>query len=218
MSGIGGLSSLDDPVRHRLYEYVAARDEPVSRDAAATAVGIGRTLAAYHLDKLAEAGLLATSYARPPGRGGPGAGRPAKRYTRAAGELAASVPPRNYLLLARLLADAVGDDPSGEVRSAVGRAAYRTGRSTGRSAADVVTALHDGGYEPASNSGGEIELRNCPFHRMVEQHTELVCGLNRNLLQGLLDGAGARGAEACLSPSPGRCCVRIRGLHATGDK
>ena len=74
---ISGLSSLNDPVRRRLYEYVGTRDEPVARDDAATAVGISRTLAAYHLDKLADVGLLATSYARAAGRGGPGAGRPA---------------------------------------------------------------------------------------------------------------------------------------------
>src|SRR5512135_3349010 len=106
LAALAGLASLDEPVRRRLYEYVGDQDWPVSRDEAAAAAGITRTLAAYHLDKLAEAGLLATSYQRPAGRAGPGAGRPAKLYRQAGQELTVSVPPRAYELLARLLAEA----------------------------------------------------------------------------------------------------------------
>ncbi|MGH3552002.1 MAG: helix-turn-helix domain-containing protein, partial [Mycobacterium sp.] len=67
IGAIAGLSSLDDPLRRRLYEYVVSCDEPAARDDAAGAVGISRTLAAYHLDKLADAGILAVSYARAAG-------------------------------------------------------------------------------------------------------------------------------------------------------
>src|SRR5450759_3149651 len=104
---LAGLSTLDDTLRRQLYEYVTECGEPTSREQAAAAAGIGRTLAAYHLDKLADAGLLVTSYQRPAGRSGPGAGRPAKLYTRAEQELNVSVPPRDYELLARLLVSAV---------------------------------------------------------------------------------------------------------------
>src|SRR3569833_924177 len=103
LAALSGLSHLDDPLRRELYEYVVDNDGPVSREQAAAAASVGRTLAAYHLDKLAEAGLLAISYQRPAGRGGPGAGRPAKLYTRTTRELAVSVPPRDYELLATLL-------------------------------------------------------------------------------------------------------------------
>lgn len=225
LSGLDGLSSLDDPVRRRLYTYVSSHDEPVSREDAATAAGVSRTLAAYHLDKLTEAGLLTPSYARPAGRGGPGAGRPAKLYARAERELVVSVPPRNYLLLAGLLTEAIGNDDSGTVRAAIRSAAYEAGRATGRSVGDVMSALRDSGYEPATSDGGDVELRNCPFHQLAQQHAELVCGLNRHLLQGLLDGSHARHAHACLHPRPGRCCVVIRDLfpaqggrrrHSTG--
>ena len=74
LAALNGLSHLDDPLRRQLYEYVIESDRPVSREQAAAAASIGRTLAAYHLDKLAEAGLLTVSYQRPAGRGGPGPG------------------------------------------------------------------------------------------------------------------------------------------------
>ena len=117
LAALNGLSHLDDPLRRQLYEYVIESDGPVSREQAAAAASIGRTLAAYHLDKLADAGLLTVSYQRPAGRRGPGAGRPAKLYTRAAQEITVSVPPRDYELLARLLVASVEQDASGAVQA-----------------------------------------------------------------------------------------------------
>jgi predicted ArsR family transcriptional regulator len=106
------LSSLADPTRRRVYEFVSLQGRRVSRDEVASGAGIGRTLAAYHLDRLAAEGLLAIGYQRRSGRTGPGAGRPAKLYERAEGEVAISVPPRDYGLAARLLADAAATDAS----------------------------------------------------------------------------------------------------------
>ncbi|PKV99925.1 putative ArsR family transcriptional regulator [Amycolatopsis echigonensis] len=212
---ISGLSSLDDPVRRRLYEYVRSRDEPVARDDAAAAAGISRTLAAYHLDKLAEAGLLATSYARAAGRGGPGAGRPAKRYARAQRELSASVPPRDYGLLAGVLAEAIAADDTGAVQHAMSAAAYQAGRAA--SDPDLHAALRACGYEPSTTADGDVELRNCPFHQLARRHTDLVCGLNLHLIRGLLDGSAPSPARAVLAPRPGRCCVRILGAPISAD-
>jgi len=131
LAALTGLSHLDDPLRRQLYEYVIESDGPVSREQAAAAASIGRTLAAYHLDKLAEVGLLTVSYQRPAGRGGPGAGRPAKLYTRTAREISVSVPPRDYELLARLLVASVEQDASGAVQQAVNSAAHEAGRHAG---------------------------------------------------------------------------------------
>lgn len=206
LGAVAQLSSLDDPVRRRLYEYVASRTEPVARDDAAAAVGVSRSLAAYHLDKLADANLLAVSYARPNGRKGPGAGRPAKLYSRTQDELSVSVPPRNYRLLAKLLAGAVVDDASGAVGSAVLATARRTGQET-VSTGGVVDALCRCGYEPAETADGDIELRNCPFHQLARQYPELVCNLNLHLIQGLLEAAGEQPSRAVLAPHEGRCCV-----------
>src|SRR5581483_11937951 len=93
---VASLGSLGAPTRRALYGYVSRQGEPVGRDEAAAAAGIGRTLAAYHLDRMVEDGLLEVSFARRTGRRGPGAGRPAKLYRRASREFSISLPPRDY--------------------------------------------------------------------------------------------------------------------------
>ncbi len=207
---LSSLSALADPVRRQLYEYVASQDWPVRRDDAASAAGISRTLAAYHLDRLAEAGLLAISYARPDGQGGPGAGRPAKLYQCVQDEVSVTVPPRSYGLLAHLLADAVAADESGGVRSALLATAENEGRKSAAEGTGLLAALQRRGYEPVVTGGGDVDLRNCPFHRLAERHVELVCGLNLALLRGVLGGCGEDPGRAELAPRSGRCCVTIR--------
>jgi predicted ArsR family transcriptional regulator len=209
LDALAALSNLVDPVRRHLYEYVTSQSEPVTREEAAAAVGIGRTLAAYHLDKLTESGLIEAGYARPEGRGGPGAGRPAKHYVRADRELSVSVPPRSYLPIASVLAEAVSADTTGAVRTAAARAARQIGRAAA-DGSDLDTALRGSGYEPARTKDGDIVLRNCPFHQLAKGHVDLVCGLNRDLIDGLLEGAGQGKSEAVLAPQDGRCCVVIR--------
>ena len=214
---LASLSSLDDPLRRRLYEVVTSRTGPVSRDEAASEAGIGRALAVYHLDKLVESGLLTASYQRPPGRRGPGAGRPAKVYARSDREFAVTVPPREYELAARLLVQAVEADPSDRSRAVLAEAARRLGTELGsafeRDAGkrDVKGVLTQQGYEPCGGADDVIRLRNCPFHQLTEQHREVVCGMNLALVEGLVDGLGAGGLRPVLDPQPGHCCVAIGG-------
>jgi predicted ArsR family transcriptional regulator len=221
-----GLSGLGDPLRRALYRHVAERGVPVSRDDAARAVGISRPLAAYHLDKLVDDGLLEARYQRRGGRQGPGAGRPAKHYVRAAGQIELSLPTRDYAALAELLAGAVEADPSRAAQAALNRAAGTLGAELGteaarRTAADgnpdeVLAALRqtlaDRGYEPYDDTDGAIRLRNCPFDRIAAQHRQLVCGANHAMLQGLtdqVDGDPPTVVRAVLDPQPGRCCVTL---------
>jgi predicted ArsR family transcriptional regulator len=213
---VSSLSSLDDPVRRRLYEVVCERAEPVGRDEAAAAAGVGRALAVYHLDKLAEAGLLTASYQRPPGRGGPGAGRPAKRYARSDREFAVTVPPREYELAARLLIQAIESDPSGRSRATLADAARRLGselgsRYHGHGGDNLMGALARQGYEPRRGEDGVTRLRNCPFHQLAEHHRDIVCGMNLGLIEGIVSGLAAAGARPVLDPRPGHCCVAIGG-------
>ena len=213
---LASVSSLDDPVRRRLYEEVSRRSEPVCRDEAAAAAGIGRALAVYHLDKLVESGLLTATYQRPAGRSGPGAGRPAKLYARSEREFTVSVPPREYELAARLLAQVVESDASGRSRAVLLEAARRLGAELGgrlrsRGADDLETTLAGHGYEPRRDEAGTIRLRNCPFHQLAEAHREIVCGMNLGLIEGLVAGFGVPQARPALDPSPGHCCVTIGG-------
>jgi predicted ArsR family transcriptional regulator len=207
--GVAALQSLHDPVRRGLYRYVAAQSHEVGRDEAARAVGVQRGLAAFHLDKLVEAGLLeVAAVRRVSGRSGPGAGRPAKLYRRAAAEHELSIPERTYELAARLLAEAV--DEAG-VEPALHAAARRLGvRAGGQQEArrDVAEVLARRGYEPYRD-GAALRLGNCPFRDVAGQFPAVVCGMNLALLEGLLEGLGATEVAAVVDPVPGRCCVAV---------
>src|SRR5918911_1365062 len=90
------LAAAADPTRRALLSLVSRSPTPVGRDAAAAALGIPRATAAFHLDRLVEAGLLDSRFLRVNGRAGPGAGRPAKLYSRTGAEVGVSIPERHY--------------------------------------------------------------------------------------------------------------------------
>jgi predicted ArsR family transcriptional regulator len=217
---LASVSCLDDRVRGRLYAFVSGRDEPAGRDEAAAAVGIGRALAVYHLDKLVEAGLLTASYRRPPGRSGPGAGRPAKVYARSRGEFTVTVPVREYELAARLLVQAVATDRSGQALAALQAAAWHLGADLARRhqagqapgappRPALESALSEHGYAPWRDEAGTVRMRNCPFRHLAELEPELVCHMNLTLIQGLVAGLDAEGPQPVLDPEPEHCCVAI---------
>jgi predicted ArsR family transcriptional regulator len=206
---LAALASLGGPLRRALYRSVTSRDGGVGRDEAAAAVGVSRALAAYHLDKLVEAGLLDARFERRTGRRGPGAGRTAKLYLRSASPVEVALPARDYELMAGLLARAVEADPSGGAGAALDRAARATGAEVAAERGDdaeVASVLADRGYEPYQDEG-VLRLRNCPFGRLAEAHRDLVCHANLAFMEGLLDGLGRGGLRAVLEPRPGRCCV-----------
>jgi predicted ArsR family transcriptional regulator len=64
------------------------------------------------------------------------------------------------------------------------------------------------GYEPRVD-GDCVVLGNCPFHSLAASYTALVCGMNLDLITGMLGALPARCARARLDPAPGRCCVTI---------
>jgi predicted ArsR family transcriptional regulator len=103
---VAGVAALDHDVSRAAYRLVLAEGW-VSRDRAAEALGVARSVAAFHLDKLLDAGLLTTRYERTSGRSGPGAGRPAKLYGRSDAEFDVSQPPLRYDLASALLARGV---------------------------------------------------------------------------------------------------------------
>lgn len=217
------LEVLAEPRRRAVFDVVLRAVRPVTRDAVATAVGIDRKLAAHHLDRLVEAGLLTASFARPPGRpGGPGAGRPAKQYAATRPEVGLSVPPRHYDVAARIMATALVS--AGDSKKAVPAAAKQEGQRVGRAhrelptrgsgdpdpVAEATALLDDLGYEPQHERQG-VRLANCPFHALLDVSVELVCGINQAFCTGLLDGLELGDeVRAVLDPQPGGgCCVRL---------
>ena len=221
LADVVGIAALADPLRLRLYRHVARSTAPVGREEAAAAVDVPVHTAKFHLDRMVADGLLEVEYRRLSGRSGPGAGRPAKLYRRAARDFSVSVPARHYDLLSDVLADAA--QASVEQRLPVDEVAPEVARRHGelhgvdwvdRTTRDapldrLAEALDDVGYEPRVDDG-RLVLENCPFDRVAREHTTLVCGLNLDFVRGVADGLGCDGVAATLEPSPGRCCVSAR--------
>ncbi len=234
---LAALATLSEPQRARIYELLAAAEQPRSRQQIAETLGLGRTLVAFHLDKLEQAGLV-----RPVT--GPAAtgrrGRPAQLYQVTGRELSATLPPRRYGLLAEILVEAAREQrPPEPLQEAAVRVAARrghrlaaghapsdsaaaptdpTGPATGHTSTgppaertDPVRHLHvlltRLGYEPTRRDD-DVLLTNCPFQRLRMLDTDLVCSINAALARGYLEGLGiADRFTARLRPCPSNCCV-----------
>ncbi|MGY1761747.1 helix-turn-helix transcriptional regulator [Geodermatophilus sp. SYSU D00779] len=220
---VAAVAALAEPTRRRLYDHVVRQPQPVGRDEVAGALGMVRATAAFHLDRLVAEGLLDVHYERRSGRTGPGAGRPAKFYRRAACSVAVSLPERHYDLAGELLAGALEEaDATGESpRVVLERRARERGRELGARAAGgdgaepALRVLDEHGFEPR-REGAAITLANCPFHALAQRHTTLVCGMNLGLLEGLLHELAGTGLTARLAPAPDRCCVRLEARADSG--
>lgn len=224
--GAGAIAALEDDLRRRMYLFIRRQGRPVSRDEAADHVGISRKLAAFHLDKLVERGLLSAHYARLPGRGGRGAGRSSKLYEPSDLEVDVSIPERRYDIVGEIMvATLTEEDAEGSPREVATRIAFDRGHAIGeevraemrlrppgseRALAVAEETLAGYGYEPYRVGQGTISLRNCPFHDLSRRAPDLVCGLNREFIDGLLRGIGNDSVEASLEPTPGECCVKLR--------
>jgi predicted ArsR family transcriptional regulator len=218
---IAVVAALDEPVRRALYEYAVSRPVAVGRDEASQAVGVSRELAAFHLDKLVQLGMLEVEFRRLSGRRGPGAGRPAKLYRPSDRQIEVAFPDRRYELAGHLLARALEDNGTLPAQS-LDRTARRFGEQLGAEARrdlgrrpsrarllqHAEAVLRSYGFEPAVDDG-EIHLRNCPFDGLAREHRELVCGMNLAILEGLLTGLRTEALTAKLAPEPGMCCVVV---------
>lgn len=214
---------LGEDVRRRLYEVVRAARRPVSRDEAAAAVGISRKLAAFHLDKLADAGLLRFRF---DSRGARTVGRKPKVYEPADTAVQVSIPARRHELLAEILVRAVVSEGERETaRTAAVRSAYERGHAVGATERDRLRPSRLGperaltlaeeilgsfGFEPGRPRQDCVRLRNCLFQPIAAAEPELVCGLNHAFIRGLLEGLKATAVNAVLAPVTGECCVELR--------
>jgi predicted ArsR family transcriptional regulator len=220
---IAAVAVLGDAVRRGLFEFVRSTRRPVTREESAAAVGISRKLAAFHLEKLVDAGLLLVDVA---GRRGHGVGRRPKTYVAAPGDVMVSIPPRRTDVLAGILLAAIlAETPSESAARTALRVAHARGLAAGESMRRqlprgrlgaqrvfglVADLLGRHGYEPDVVPQSGIRLRNCPFHPLAAQAPELVCGINHAFVAGILTGLEASSLEAALVPQEGECCVEVR--------
>lgn len=225
-SGTKSLAVLNDDLRRRIFLFVRRQDQPVSREEVGEHLGISRKLAAFHLDKLSDSGLLDHHFARPQGRSGPGAGRPAKQYRPSNLVIEVTIPQRHYELAGRLLLQGIKPQATDSTaREETDRAAMLEGERMGsefrranslrppgveRTLSVAHQILEEGGYEPVRLSPTELALRNCPFQSLARQEPAVICGMNLEMMKGLLTGLKSTSTEAVLQPEPGHCCVRLR--------
>jgi len=218
------VAALDEPLRRRMYLFIRAAEKPVTRDEAAAHVGISRKLAAFHLERLVDAGMLVAGSPRPGVGEVRGRGRIPKVYEPSGLEIDVSIPERRYELAGELLAAAIDRRRPGEPSAdAALRVARERGAEMGRKAQTkvrgrrrtdlaraVVAELERSGFEPARASDGSVILRNCPFKDLARFSPELMCSMNQALIDGMVRGVGHPALDAELDPDPGRCCVRVR--------
>lgn len=223
LPAIRAVAALEDDLRRGMYAFARTARRPVTRDEAAAAVGISRKLAAFHLDKLVDAGLLRchVGAAAEPHR----VGRRPKVYEPAGAAVQVTIPARHHDVLAGILIDAVVSAGEGETaRAAANRVAAERGNRIGaaerdrarpgRLGTERALTLAEGllaryGFEPDRTAPTCVRLRNCPFHPLAGRAPDLVCGLNHAFLQGMLTGLRAATVEAGLAPTAGECCVEL---------
>ncbi|MGW7408615.1 helix-turn-helix transcriptional regulator [Streptomyces sp. NPDC054833] len=231
-AAIDSVSVLSEDSRRRMFTFIRRARRAVTRDEAAASVGISRKLAAFHLDKLVEAGLLRARYGTPGGIRK--VGRQPKVYEPTDAQISVSIPERRHELLADLLLDAVLTERADEsAAQAAVRAAEQRGRRMGEAAREEtrpgrlgpergLTAcerLLDGyGYEPVRETPTHLRLRNCPFHPLAAKAPDLVCGMNQAFLSGYLNGLEVKGLQAVPAPEPGECCVLLGPSGADDDQ
>jgi predicted ArsR family transcriptional regulator len=224
---IGRLATaLGDPTRRAVFFAVRAAGGEQSKDEVGAAVGIDRRLAGFHLDKLVEQGFLDAEFRRDRGRGGPGAGRPPKRYRLAESDVLMALPERHYELLATLLLRAAAEGGDGSPQEVLERVGYDFGYEVGRAEAaaggtgpgasaseaiqDVVRLLSRYGFAARANGEEGLRACACPFEEIAFDDPERICGLDRAIWRGMLAAFApdatlrvattrARGDEACVA-------------------
>jgi predicted ArsR family transcriptional regulator len=199
------ISALQDPTRRRILLDFYMHQPEATASEVATAVGIHRTAAHSHLERLVALGFLASS----PRRGTPG--KPAKLYRLAGREIELSYPVRRFARLAALLAEELQDADDGLER------ARQVGRRYGASLVTEPTESADAVLEALSPLGAdytilddEVLARNCIFRQVCEVAGDVVCELHAGILEGALQAAGLDlGTEAFRSYDEKGCAYRL---------
>jgi predicted ArsR family transcriptional regulator len=194
-------ASLGDPTRRAIYIAVRESAESLTTADVAKLFTLHPNVARHHLERLADDGYLKVSHRRAAGKGGPGAGRPAKCYEATAKEVSVHFAPRRFEMLVEMLMrvlDEVAPDNVGAVAEAVGR-------SYGEELASEIGVPDEPGYDGAVRavasamtglgfsvdpdvSGQRLLTSHCPFGEAATSHPEVICSLDRGIVAGMFGG------------------------------
>ena len=70
----------------------------------------------------------------------------------------------------------------------------------------VEAVLETLGFEPYRASPTEVRLRNCPFDPLARVYTPVVCGVGQAVIDGVVQGVGARQLRVAREERPDQCC------------
>jgi predicted ArsR family transcriptional regulator len=193
-------SALGDPTRRAIYIAVRESADALTTSEVAELFSIHPNVARHHLDLLTADGYLAVSLPQPRS-GGPGAGRPAKRYEATSKEVTVHFAPRRFEMLVEMLIQILNEvhPPN------VGAIAEKVGRSYGAELASEIGATGEPGYEGAVKAvasamtglgftidpdpaEGQLLTSHCPFGEAATSHPEVICSLDRGIVAGLFGG------------------------------
>lgn len=218
---ISPIAALEDELRRNMYLMIRSSEEPLTREDISTALGISIKLAAFHLDKLVDRGLLKAHYAPRKGK----AGRSSKFYALSGMEFSVTIPSRQYDLVGSVLVETLeqldGQEDAGlavrlariKGREIAEKLKTKVSTKSKRHSRDLAIAkksLELLGYEPYAQSGSEIGLKNCPFHSLAKQAPDVVCPINKGLIEGVLVNLGVKATQLSPGPPNGKCCVSVK--------
>jgi predicted ArsR family transcriptional regulator len=197
------VTALQDPTRRRILLSLVRDGGPRTIDDLAGLVGVHRTVAFTHLERLADLGYLEKSQRR--GR----LGKPASLYSAKLGVLSLTYPARQFVALASILAAGVhslGDAAPVAAKAAGVRFGEDAGRQGARSVAEALTPLDalGGDYRV---EGERILAGNCIFREACDQAREVICAAQAGILEGALCAAGIEATVVPEGPLPTRGCA-----------
>lgn len=222
---IGSVAgALADSTRRRILVSFLDQPGPRTVDDVAVSVGVHRTVAFTHLERLTGLGLL--TKARRRGR----VGKPAAVYEAPQATISLQYPIRQFAILAGLLAGGLRRLGAGGVE-----AARASGRSFGEGLAAEATRAVGAGARPATPAealapmralggdyalaGDRLRARGCLFLEACAEAPEIVCALHAGVIEGVLRQSGITATvDPAGSAVPGSCDYALRTVPAApGD-
>jgi predicted ArsR family transcriptional regulator len=195
------LEAVGDPELRATLLYARAQERPVTADDVAAAHDIHRNVARARLERLVDAGLLATGFERRTGRTGPGAGRPAKTYAVPPELDSIEFPVRRYEQLLGLLVDALPPKNRAERLHEVGvtfgrelahAAQLRPSKSVRAGFDRMCAAVRRLGYqasvEDLTGDRAVLATPTCPLRPLVRAKPE-AADIDRGMWAGLAEAA-----------------------------